>query len=99
MSSVVKQLMYVLKLFRVIDGSVPFFGSVYSKETLRIMYPKYPVLDIIKRMHLCCASIIRFCILVKKRNIPFRIKNPDLDFIKETHPHCLSVGLARKLRL
>ena len=47
MSSVVKQLMYVLKLFRVIDGSIPFFGSVYSKETLRIMYPKYPVLDMI----------------------------------------------------
>ena len=40
MSSVDKQLMYVLKLFRVIDGSVPFFGSVYSKETLLIMYPK-----------------------------------------------------------
>ena len=47
MSSVDKQLMYVLKLFRVIDGSIPFFGSVYSKETLRIMYPMYPVLDMI----------------------------------------------------
>ena len=47
MNSVVKQLMYVLQLFRVIDGSIPFFGSVYSKETLQIMYPKYPVLDMI----------------------------------------------------
>ena len=25
-------------------------------------------------------------ILLKKRNAPFRIKNPDLDFSKETHP-------------
>ena len=47
MSSVDKQLMYVLKLFRVIDGSIPFFFFFYSKETLRIMYPMYPVLDMI----------------------------------------------------
>ena len=45
MSSVVKQLMYVLKLFRVIDGGIPFFGSVYSKETLRT-YSKNPHITI-----------------------------------------------------
>ena len=52
------------------------------------MYPKYPVLDMIQRIHLRCGSfgsIIRFWILVKKRNIHFWIKNPDLDFSQETH--------------
>ena len=29
--------------------------------------------------------MIRFWILVKERNIRFRIKDPDLDFSKETH--------------
>ena len=54
------------------------------------MYPNYPVLDMIQRIHLRCGlfeSKIRFWILVKKRNIRFRIKNPDLDFTKETHPY------------
>ena len=54
------------------------------------MYPKYPVLDMIQRIHLRCGlfrSIIRFWILVEKRNTRFRIKNPDLDFSKETHPN------------
>ena len=31
------------------------------------------------------GSMIRFWILVKERNIRFRIKDPDLDFSKETH--------------
>ena len=86
-SSVVKQLMYVLKLFRVTAGSIYSF-RICNKETLQIMYPKYPVLDMIQRIHLRCGlfgSIIRFWILEKKRNIRFRIKNPDLDFSKETH--------------
>ena len=48
MSSVVKQLKYVLKLFRVISGIIHSF-RIHSKETLRIMYPKYPVLDRIQR--------------------------------------------------
>ena len=51
------------------------------------MYPKYPVLDMIQRIHLRCGSfgsIVRFWILVKKRYIRFRIKNLDLDFSKET---------------
>ena len=42
------------------------------------MYRKYLVLDVIQRIHLHCGSfgsIIRFW-----------IKNPDLDFIKLTHP-------------
>ena len=37
MTSVVKQLMYVLKLFRVTAGSIHSF-RICSKETLRIMY-------------------------------------------------------------
>ena len=43
----------------------------------------------IRRIHLRCGSFgstIRFSILVKKRYIRFRIKNPDLDFGKETQP-------------
>ena len=90
MSSVVKHLMYSLNLFRVTAGSIRSF-RIRSKETLRIMYPKYPVLDMIQRIHLRCGSfgsIIRFWILVKKRNIYFRIKNLDLDFSKETHRIC-----------
>ena len=90
MSSVVKHLMYSLNLFRVTAGSIRSF-RIRSKETLRIMYPKYPVLDMIQRIHLRCGSfgsIIRFWILVKKRNIYFRIKNLDLEFSKETHRIC-----------
>ena len=69
MSSVVKQLLYVLKLFQVTSGNVHSF-RIRSKETLRIMYLKYPVLDMIQRIHLRCGSfgsVIRFWILVKKR--------------------------------
>ena len=87
MSSVVKQLLYVLNLFRFTAGCIHSF-RILSKETFRIMYPKYPVLDIIQRIHLRCGSFgstIRFSILVKKRYIRFWIKNPDLDFSKETH--------------
>ena len=46
MSSVVKQLLYVLKLFRVTAGCIHSF-RICSKETLQIMYQKYPVLNII----------------------------------------------------
>ena len=84
MSSVDKQLMYVLKLSRVTAGKIHSF-RIRSKETLRIIYPKYPVLGMIQRIHLrsgSFGSIIRFWNLVKKRNICFRIKNPDLDFSK-----------------
>ena len=84
MSSVVKQLMYVLKRFRVTAGKIHSF-RIRSKETLRIIYPKYPVLDMIQRIYLRCGSfgsMIRFWNLVKKQNICFRIKNPDLDFSK-----------------
>ena len=68
MSSVVKQLLYVLKLFRVTAGCIHSF-RIRSKETFRIMYPKYPVLDMIQRILLrygSFGSIIRFSILVKK---------------------------------
>ena len=44
----------------------------------------------IQRIHLCrgsFGSIIRFWILVKKRNTLFPIKHPDLDFNKEMHPY------------
>jgi len=57
------------------------------------MYPEYPVLDMIQRIHLRCrsfGSMIPFWILVKKQIIPSRIKNPDLDLSKETHPKSLS---------
>ena len=84
MSSVVKQLMHVLKI--VTTGSM-----ICSKETLLIMYLKHPVLDMIQRIYLHCGSfgsIICCWILVKKRNIHFGIKNPDLDSSKEMHPNC-----------
>ena len=84
-SGLVTNLMYVLKLFQVTAGNVHSF-RIRSKETLRIMYPKYPVLDMIQRIHLrrgSFGSVIRFWILVKKRNILFRIENPDLDLSKE----------------
>ena len=87
-SSFVKKMMYILKLFQVTATNVHSF-RIRSKETLGIMYPKYSVLDMIQRIHLPCrsfGSIIRFWILVKKRKIRFRIKNPDSDFSKETHP-------------
>ena len=98
MSNFVKQLLYVLKLFQVTVGCIHSF-RIRSKETLRIMYPKYPVFDKIQRIHLRCGSfgsIIRFWILVKKRNIRFRIKNPNLDFSKETHPHKFTCKLQTK---
>ena len=91
MSSVVKQLLYVLKLFRVTAACIHSF-RIRGNETFRIMYQQYPVLDMIQRIHLRCGSlgsIIRFSILVKKRYIRFRIKNPDLDFSEETRPKCL----------
>ena len=77
MSSVAKQLLYVLKFFRVTAGCIHSF-RIRSKETFRIMYPKYPVLDMIQRIHLHCGSfgsIICFSILVTKPYIRLRIKN------------------------
>ena len=47
-SSFFKKLMYVLKMFRVTAGNIHSF-RIRSKETLWIMYPKYPVLDMIQR--------------------------------------------------
>ena len=72
-----------------IFSSYRILWRIRSKETLRIMYPKYLVLDVIQRIHLHCGSfgsIIRFWILLRKRSIRFWIKNPDLDFIKLTRP-------------
>ena len=88
MSSVVKQLLHALKLFRVTAGCIHAF-RILTKETFRNMYPKYSVFWIYRRIHLRCGSFgstMRFSILVKKRYIRFRIKNPDLDFSKETQP-------------
>ena len=87
-SSLVKKLMYVLKLSRVTAGKIHSFW-IRSKETLRIIHLKYLVLDIIQRIHLHCGSfgsIICFRIFVKKQNICFWIKNLDLDVSKEMHP-------------
>ena len=67
-SSVVKQLMYVLKLFRVTTGSFHSF-QIHSIETLQIIHPKYLVLDMIQGIHLCCesfGSVIHFWILIKR---------------------------------
>ena len=50
----VKQLLYVLKLIRVTAGCVHSF-PIRSNETLRMMYPKCPVLDMIQRIHLRCG--------------------------------------------
>ena len=58
-SSFVKKMM-----FRVTATNVHSF-RIRSKETLQIMYPKYPVLDTIQRIHLLCrsfGSMIRFWI-------------------------------------
>ena len=97
MGSVVKQLTYALKLFRVTAGSI-HSSWIHGKETLGTLYSKYLVLDMIQRIHRrygsrknelilsCFGSMTRFWILVKTQNIRFRIKNPDLDFSKETHP-------------
>ena len=66
--SLVKKLMNVIKLFQVTAGNIHSF-RIHGKETLRIMYPKYLVLEIIQRIHLPCGSfgsIICFGILVKK---------------------------------
>ena len=77
MSSVVKQLLYVLKLFRVTAGCIHSF-RIRSKETLRIMYPKYSVFDMIQRIHLRWGSFGSImCFLYfsqKKRIIRFWIK-------------------------
>ena len=82
--SAVKQLMYVLKikLFRVVADSIHSF-RIRSKETLRIMYFKNPPLLWIIWIN---TPFLDFC--KELRNIRFRIKNPDLDFSKETHPLC-----------
>ena len=51
MSGVVKQLMYVLKMFRVTAASramFAHFGSIDIKKALLIMYPKYPDLVMIQ---------------------------------------------------
>ena len=73
MSSVVKQLMYVLKLFRVNSGIIHSF-RIRSKQTLRIMYPRYPVLDIAQRIHLrwgSFGSITRFFYFSQETKDPF----------------------------
>ena len=70
---------------------------IRSKGTLRIMYLKYPGLDMIQGIHHRCGSIIsfgsiiRFGVLVKKRNIRFRIKNLVLDFSKKNAPQNLKI--------
>ena len=101
MRRVAKQLLNVLKLFRVTACCIHSF-RIRSKEMLRIMYLKYPVLNMIRRIHLRCrsfGSIIRFWILLKKRNIRLRIKNPDLDFHElKTHPN-LFIFLHYKIQL
>ena len=80
----IKQLMYVLKLFQDSPSA-----RIRSTETLRIMYPGYPVFDRIQRIHLRCGSfgsIICFWILAKEQNIRFQIIIGNFDFSKETYP-------------
>ena len=71
-----RRLLCVLNFFRVTADCIHSF-RIRSKETLRIMHPKNPVLDMIQRIHPRCrsfVSIIRFWYF----------------FWKETHPnlHC-----------
>ena len=83
--------MYVLKLFRVTAGKIHSF-RMRSKETLLIIYLKYPVLDMIQRIHLRCGSfgsIIRFWNLVKKNEISvFGLKIRIWILVNKTHPYC-----------
>ena len=84
-SGLFTNLMYVLKLFQVTAGNVHSF-RIRSKETLRIMYPKYPVLDMIQRIHLRCGSfgsVIRDPFLDFSKETKYLF--PDLGFSKETH--------------
>ena len=100
MSSVIKQLMYVVKLFRVNAGIIHSFW-IRSKETLRIMYPRYPVLDMTQRIHLrwgSFGSITRFLILVKKRKIRFRIKIRIWILVKKRTLNKQKNNFARALR-
>ena len=76
-SSLVKKAHICIKLFRVTAGNTVYSFQIRSKETVRITYPEYPIFDMIQRIRLRCGSfgsISCFWILVKKRNIRFRIK-------------------------
>ena len=83
MSSEVKQLMYALKLFRVTAGSVHSF-RIRRKEALRIMYPKYPVLDPPPLRIIWINN--QFLDFSKETKDPFSDLNTDVDFSTETHP-------------
>ena len=64
-----------------------------------IMYPKYPCSFGYDPKNPPPLWIIwinyLFWILVKKQNISFRIKNPDLNFSKETHLCSASTGVSQ----
>ena len=91
MSSVVKQPMYVLKLFQVTTGSFTLFRFVQcSIEMLRIMYPKYLVWDNYDSRNPPLLWIIwisnPFLDFNKEVKYPFSYQKSGLDFSKEAHP-------------
>ena len=77
-----------------------FIHSLGSKMALKLLpLAVFSLFEVKKRCGSCIQSIrfwiwsknsphlwIIISILVKKRTIRFWIKNPDLDFSKETHP-------------
>ena len=96
-SSLVKKLTNVIKLFQVTASNIHSF-RIHSKEPLRIMYPKYLVLEIIQRIQPPCGSfgsIICFWILVKNNEISvfgFKIRIWIL-VKKHTLSHFITAGL------
>ena len=82
MSIVVKQLLYLLKLFRVTAGCIHSF-RIRSKETLRIRAPASDHVSKVSGFGYDpknpppLETILHFC---------KETKHPDLDLSKETHP-------------
>ena len=78
-----RRLLCVLNFFRVTADCIHSF-RIRSKETLRIMHPKYPVLDMIQRIHPRCrsfVSIIRFWYFFEKKRTPTYIVSSAIQII------------------
>ena len=78
-----RRLLCVLNFFRVTADCIHSF-RIRSKETLRIMHPKYPVLDMIQRIHPRCRSfvlIIRFWYFFEKKRTPTYIVSSAIQII------------------
>ena len=78
-----RRLLCVLNFFRVTADCIHSF-RIRSKETLRIVHPKYPVLDMIQRIHPRCrsfVSIIRFWYFFEKKRTPTYIVSSAIQII------------------